>query len=253
MIRSTDGLRSKLNKNELMLLIGLAIQSQSDRIYSIELIESNFVERADQLLGELHDRIVKDSAPVFEKESMTLVDRPEAIGLIAREAIYYGADSFYLHQFLGFSRHRYREDGTWLLRNVGLSIWPMIEIAKFIVNRINNQMTVVGQRRKAGQTFTNGDLTNSLLIAKADVQSKFGQKADAFFAKFSVAATNANATFVDPFTINQVAIAPLIDLGEYLYVPNLYRLFEAVYESPFYWMIADRAYRDTAAEHRGAF
>jgi hypothetical protein len=244
---------SKLNKNELMLLVGLAIQSQSDRIYSIELVESNFAERADQLLGELHDRVAKDCAPVFEKESMTLVERPEAIGLVAREAIYYGADSFYLHQFSGFSRHRYREDGTWLLQNVGLSIRPMIEIARFIVDRINNQMTAVGQRRKAGQAFTKGDLTNSLLIAKADVESKFGNKASAFLSKFSIPATNANTTFVNPFTINQVAITPLIDFGDHLYVPNEYRLFEAVYESPFYWMIADSAYSDAAAAHRGAF
>jgi hypothetical protein len=244
---------SKLNKNELMLLIGLAIQSHSDRIYSIELAESNFVNRADRLLGELRDRIAKDCAPVFEKGSMTLVERPEAIGLVAREAIYYGADSFYLHQFLGFSRHRYREDGTWLLQNVGLSIRPMIEIAKFLVDRINNQMTAVGQMRKAGQTFTNGGLTNSLLIAKADVESKFGHKANAFLARFSIPATNANTKFVNPFTINQVAITPLIDLGDHLYVPNQYRLFEAVYESPFYWMMADKAYNDTAAAHRGAF
>jgi len=60
-------------------------------------------------------------------------------------------------------------------------------------------------------------------------------------------------SFVDPFAINAVAIAPVIDLGEHLYVPNQYRLFETIYESPFYWMISDHAYSDVAAEHRGIF
>ena len=36
-------------------------------------------------------------------------------------------------------------------------------------------------------------------------------------------------------------------------MPNQYRLYEAVYESPFYWMMGDRKYAATHADHRGAF
>jgi len=90
-------------------------------------------------------------------------------------------------------------------------------------------------------------------MAKADVRKKFHAKADAFFAHFVTPVTGANAGFTDPFAINAVAIAPIIDFGDHLYVPNQYRLFESLYESPFYWMIADKAYANTEAEHRGAF
>ena len=45
----------------------------------------------------------------------------------------------------------------------------------------------------------------------------------------------------------------MIDIGEHLYAPNAYRLFESVYESPTYWMMVDPAYLDTAAKHRGVF
>jgi hypothetical protein len=129
----------------------------------------------------------------------------------------------------------------------------MIDIARFMIDRINGQMTAVGHMRKEGHHLNNGDLTNSLLISKADVRKKFGQKANAFLSKFATPVTGANADFVDPFTINAVAIRPLIDLGEHIYVPNQYRLCEAIYEGPFYWMMDDKSYRDTAAEHRGAF
>jgi hypothetical protein len=53
------------------------------------------------------------------------------------------------------------------------------------------------------------------------VRKKCGQKANAFFSKFATPVTGANASFVDPFAINAVAIAPIIDLGEHIYVPNL--------------------------------
>jgi Nuclease-related domain len=215
--------------------------------------DDKFAAHADQLLREFHDRVLLDGTPAFDSKSQKFVDRPESIGLRAREAIYFGADSLYLHQFSGFSRLRYRDDATWLLQNAGLSIRPMIDIARLIVDRINGQMTAVGHMRKDGHHLTHGDLTNSLLISKADVRKKCGQKANAFFSKFATPVTGANASFVDPFAINAVAIAPIIDLGEHIYVPNQYRLYEAIYESPFYWMMGDKSYCDIAAEHRGAF
>jgi hypothetical protein len=244
---------SKLNKNELMLLLGLTVQSQSDRPFSVQVADDKFAERADQLLREFHDRVLEDGTPAFDNKAQKFVEGPESIGLKAREAIYFGADSFYLHQFSGFSRLRYRDDATWLLQNAGLSIRPMIDIAKFIVDRINGQMTAVGHMRKDGHYFSHGRLTDSLLISKADLRKEFGQKANAFFSRFATPVTRANAGFVDAFAINAVAISPIIDLGEHLYVPNQYRLYEAIYESPFYWMIRDKSYSDTAAEHRGAF
>ncbi len=244
---------SKLNKNELMLLLGLTVQSQNDRTFSVQVSDNKFAARADQLLREFHDRVLEDSKPAFDTESQKFIERFDSIGLVAREAIYYGAESFYLHQFSAFSRLRYRDDATWLLQNAGLSVRPMIDIARFIVDRVNGQMTAVGHMRKGGHHFTHGDLTDSLLISRSDLRKKFGQKASAFLKKFTTPATGANRAFANPFAINAVALAPIIDLGEHLYVPNQYRLFEAIYESPFYWMLSDKSYSDTAAEHRGVF
>jgi len=244
---------SKLNKNELMLLLGLAVQSPSDHTLSVEAVGNTFAESADRLLREFHDRVLMDCAPAFDQESKKLIERPESIGLQAREAIYYGADTMYLHQVPHFSRLRYREDATWLQQNAGLSIRPMIDIARFVADRINYQMNAVAQMLKEGHELTKGNLTDSLLISKADVRTKFGQKADAFFAKFTTQLTGANADFADPFAINKVSIAPLIDIGDHVYVPSQLRLFETIYESPFYWMIDDESYRNRAAEHRGVF
>ncbi|CAN7572014.1 nuclease-related domain-containing protein [Mesorhizobium sp. LjRoot246] len=244
---------SKLNKNELMLLLGLTVQADTDKAFSVLAQDDSFAADADTLLRELHDRILTDCAPEFDKDTQSFIDDPGSIGLVAREAIYYGAESFYLHQFSNFSRQRYREDAVWFVQNAGLSIRPMLEIADFIIGRVNDQMTTVGHMRMEGHQFTNGDLTNSLLIAKTDVREKFGEKANRFFAKFAISSTGANADFTNPFAVNQANIAPIIDIGDCLYIPNQYRLLESIYESPFYWMMADKAYRDAAAQKRGEF
>ncbi|WMS45372.1 nuclease-related domain-containing protein (plasmid) [Acuticoccus sp. MNP-M23] len=240
---------SKLNSNELMLLLGLAVQSQSDRIYSVIETEGDFAETADRLLRELHDRLLWETR--LDPVHPTPPDKRQ-IAAVAREAIYYGAESFYINQLERYARDRFRDDFDWLLRNVGLSPGSMVQIARFILDRITAQMSGVIGMQQAGQDLTKGDLTNSLLIAKSDL-AQFGDKAATFIEKFARPVAGANLAFTGPFHLNEVGLAPLIDLGECLYVPNSNRLFLSIYESPFYWMMADRSYADTHAINRGRF
>jgi len=246
---STD----KLNTNELLLLLGLLVQAPDNRTYANIKIKSDFASKADRLLRELHDRINADAASVFDPESQKFLEKPESLGMFAREAIYYGPASFYIHQFAKFARHRYRADGRWLLQNAGISIRPMIEIATFIVEQVTAQMDVTGRARAAGEALNNGDLTNSLLVSKAALRRKFGSKVNNLIAKFATPISGSNAGFNTPFSINGASIAPLIDFGDHIYVPSQYRLMECIYESPFYWMVADKAYGDEAAANRGLF
>lgn len=246
---STD----KLNTNELLLLLGLMVQSSSDQTYATVKQGCSFTVAADKLLREFHDRVIADAASVSDPTSQKFLEAPNSLGIFAREAIYYGAASFYLHQFAKLARERYREDSIWLLQNAGISIRPIIDIAQFIVRRITRQMSGIKYLWQEGRELTHGDLTDSLLIEKAGLRKRFGGKADAFIAKFATKATGANAEFTEPFSVNEVFIAPLIDIGDYLYVPNQYRLLESVYESPFYWMVRDDAYAGALSKHRGAF
>lgn len=244
---------SKLNNNELQLLIGLTVQSPSPKTYTVVPNNDGFAERADHLLREFHDTVVFDFASRIDPAKPSFNDKTESLGAAAREAIYYGADSFYLHQFEKFSRHRYREDGDWLLKNVGLSIRPILDIAHYIVDRLGKQMTYGAHLPTKTDSEYLGELTTSLLISKSELISKFGEKAKSFIERFSIPAADANAKFTSPFAINEVNMTPLVDIGDHLFIPNQYRLLQAIYESPFYWMMADPNYRDIAADNRGNF
>ena len=229
------------------------VQSTTDRTYAVQMTRDGFAFLADSFLRELHDRVIVDSVAKFDPTSHRFAESEDTIGLFAREAIYYGAEALYLHQLVNFSRIRYMNDNEWLVQNIGISIDSMLNIASFIVEYVNDKMTAVGHLREQGHNFSRGDLTDSLLIEKEDVRKHFGANADAFFAKFVTPITETNGAFADPFSINAVALAPIIEMSENLYVPSQYRLFESIYESPFFWMIADDNYADTHAENRGEF
>lgn len=244
---------SKLNKNEVLLLLGLMVQTPTDHTYTTQAKNDGFAARADALFQEFHDRMAGDLTSTFNPKTHQFAEKENPIGLFAREAIYYGADGFYLHQFLNFSQERYQEDAMWLTQNIGLTIDQMLDIAKYILDRINTQMTKVGHLRGLGNHLSNRDLTNSLRIAKEDVRRQFGAISDAFFAKFITPVKAANKGFTHPFAINEVAFAPIIEFEGYLYIPMEYHLCASIYESPFFWMMADSEYADAHAEHRGRF
>jgi Holliday junction resolvase-like predicted endonuclease len=63
-----------------------------------------------------------------------------------------------------------------------------------------------------------------------------------------------NTHFSDASAFNSVAASPLIPLpdGRVLLL-QYYSIVESLYESPFYWMAADDAYKATAFKHRGEF
>ena len=244
---------SKLNQNEMLLLLGLMVQSPTDRTYSVDSPRKGFAASVHGLFAEFHERVMADAVSTIQWESGGIVAGDDTIGQLGREAIYYGAQGFYAHQLLKFSRQRYARDESWLTQNVGMSIGTMLDIVKFISDRVNQQITAIGHLREQGHRFTKRDLTGSLGIAKGDVRRKFGAKSDAFLDKFVTSATASNRGFVNPFAINAVALAPLIGIDDFLYVPIQHRLCESVYESLFYWMMADNEYEPIHADRRGVF
>src|SRR5699024_6553376 len=52
---------------------------------------------------------------------------------------------------------------------------------------------------------------------------------------------------------NAVLETPILKVGQDYFIFDFFTLFEALYTRPFDWMIADNAYRNEAALHRGGF
>jgi hypothetical protein len=71
---------------------------------------------------------------------------------------------------------------------------------------------------------------------------------------FTAPTPPCNEGFATLGDFNLASAQPLIATGDGRYVSlQAYGLLEALYDSPFYWMVADRAYSATASAHRGAF
>ena len=76
---------------------------------------------------------------------------------------------------------------------------------------------------------------------------------EAFLNNFSITPEKGlNSQFQTIGNYNIINSHPIVQVGDDKYfVPITFLLFEAVYESPYYWMIDDKKYRDQAGKNRG--
>lgn len=97
-----------------------------------------------------------------------------------------------------------------------------------------------------GYTFTAQEIANYTRLDLAIAQK--------VLAAFAVPDDERNEQFAVLHDFNIANAFPLIRAADDTYILfHIYSLAEALYESPFYWMSADKAYVNTAMRHRGLF
>jgi hypothetical protein len=109
-------------------------------------------------------------------------------------------------------------------------------------------------------TFNNSDegwkafyqnLIDLFVIRPSELSVADEGSLNSFFANFSFK-PGGNKQYEGPGYYNILNSCPLIELAEDRYfLPLGYLLPEAVYESPYYWMLADQAYKNEMGKHRG--
>lgn len=112
---------------------------------------------------------------------------------------------------------------------------------------------------KSGEEWTQEDgwnafynnLIDLFVIKKTDFDKK--SNIETFLNNFSIIPkTSFNAQFQNIGNYNIIRSHPIIQLDdERFFVPVTFMLFQAVYESPFYWMLQDKKYIDNLGINRG--
>lgn len=247
--------RERLIRTELTTLIGLMVKKPLDLSQQLADVIVGYVKRTDSLLQELHDSI---SYPMFASmfEAIKAGAEPPNLwhGPGMREPIFYGTESAYAFQYRDLVPEKYGIDDEWMLKNKGFTSGQARTIAKTMCALMDEKGTrLLADTRKAAAPpvtwlpafeFSLDEVALNSGIEKDTVET--------FFRAFRFAGDNSGFKEVGDF--NEVAARPLLptDRGTVLLFSH-YAIYEALYESPFFWMWDDKAYRPTAAKHRGAF
>jgi hypothetical protein len=247
--------RERLIRTELTTLIGLMAKKPLDLSpQRFEVIE-DYVKRTDSLMRELHEAMSYPMfAAMFEAVKASTEPPDPWRGPGMREPIFYGTESTYAFQYRDFVTEKYGSDDVWMLKTKGFTSGQARIIAMTMCALMDEKGTQLLRDARAATTppatwlsafeFSLDEVAFRSNVAKNVVE--------AFFRAFLF--TGDNAGFKEVGDFNEVAARPLLptDRGTVLLFSH-YAIYEALYESPFFWMLEDKSYRPTAAKHRGAF
>jgi len=213
--------------------------------------------RTMEILEELHHSL--SGSMMAPRETTTIEDfrdidfnRGEAL----REPMFYAAESAYCSQYRDLAPLKYKADDQWMQSERGFTIDQAAKIGKAIMelertrleDRYNALIAEVPDSFTLlpGFTFTSGELLERVDEEESTIANVLNA--------FSILDGERNDRFQALNDFNLVNAKPIIlrQSGTYILF-QAYSFYEALYESPFYWMLKDDLYRDTALKHRGDF
>lgn len=247
----------RLIRTEVNTLLGLMVKAPLVLEEPAQDVIKAYVERADLLMEELHQAM---SYPMWASIVGAAADksadvRPEIWqGKMLREPIFYGGESAYSFQYRDLLPEKYGADDDWLLKNKGFTSTQGQTIAHAMCKLLDENTTAMfSEARRAGAMpstwlpafeFSAAEVAHRSGVARAVV--------NAFLATFTLSGNNDGFKEVGDFSA--LAATPLLPTGRgTVLLFQHYAIYEALYESPFFWMLADKAYWPTAKDNRGAF
>lgn len=254
----------RLIRTETSTLIGLMARAPIDRtLPSLDELKE-LQSWAEGLLGELHNAMMEpfrqslreafeasDVDPSSQEDRGGSFETAEAM----REPIFYGPDSAYSFQYRDLAPIKYSRDEDWMRNNKGFSIEEAAQVVKCASASQDTRLFewVRGLKDVPQEEWTvlpGFKLSVSDIVASSALPIETVRKIlDAFSF-----ANDGNPTFNTLSDFNAANAFPILKLGQDEYVLFQYvGLTEALYDTPFYWMGADKAYAATAMDNRGKF
>ena len=248
---------NRLIRTETSTLIGLLIKNEIDCQIPTPDVLQQYLDMTEALLEELHYSMLPPFFASLQRDAPSDNNAvPIASGAMLREAIFYGGESAYSFQYREFSQKKYSRDNEWLRKFKGFSIQEARDVVQAIGRLMDHKSTETFQAMREippnKWTFLSNEAFNAQEIAEfAKIDIALVEKV---LAAFALPQDEQNLQFNSLHDFNIANAFPLIPLGERRYALfHIYSLVEALYDSPFYWMVADKAYSSTAMQHRGLF
>lgn len=251
--------QEQLLRTEISTLIGLLIRNNLDVDLPTPKRLQDYIDRSELLLYEMHMSLQKPWMAAFQE----IARRPEKAKSIDpfstaesfREPIFYGGESAYNFQYTELSRRKYKADQEWMQSNKGFSIDQASQVAEAIcklqIEKINHSRVTL-----AATHPDQWNLLDPYLLQPSEIAERTSialEVIENFLAAFSVP-EKSNSIFSSLSEFNETNSSPILRLNDGKYVLfQQYSLLEAMYETPFFWMMTDAKYKDRASQNRGAF
>lgn len=248
---------ARLARNEMNVCIGLWAKGTRDFELLAPSAVQHLIKQTRRLCEEIHWAMTKPITAAmrahFEGNAEADSD-PTASGVAMREAIFYGGESAYAFQYRDFAPARYTADEPWIVANKEFSIKVAAEVARAVGRTIDARASQALSRSRCDLARIGDPLELYTFSAEeVGVAARLpAETCERVLAAFALPDEERNAHFTKVDARNMAAILPVMRREGRYVVFNVVDLYEALYQAPYFWMLADKAYK-LAANHRGDF
>ena len=250
---------SKLSFQEISFLVGLMVKSTISLELPDENSYQNHISNVDDLFQKLHrsysQPFMEHMKKISEQGEILEGDREisEKIlgsGMAMAEAIFYSDSGAYDFQYLDFAIERYKPDSRWLMDNKGLNIETGVEVCRNL-KKMAQDKCINRSKPKDFEEFLRSAL--SVFCFKIEDLKGFPiEETKSFLETFSLIPGAANLNLSSPGEYNVIDSNPIVKLSDDMYfLPVQFNLARSIYESPFYWMLRDKSYKERSLKSRG--
>ena len=249
--------RDRLIPVEISTLVGLMMQAPIDFSAPGPSEIVRYLDRTHALFQELHQAVLQPgTARIIEDVTTDPSSNPFTAGNVLREIMFYGGLSAYPFQYRDMAPQKYGADADWLLVNKGIRLDVAHAVCGTVVEILQQRVTGTFAGL-ADAPFGHRSMLPGYTFAPTEVASRAGLSPAEVLAvveAFTLPEGERNATFASLHEFNVAYAYPFIRKSEDEYVLlQHYSLAESLYNTPSYWMLADRTYAPQAAQHRGDF
>lgn len=253
--------RDRLIRTEISTLIGLMARGDIDCSLPTPKKIQNYIDRTEALLKELHEVLARPFVETFKKAFEERKANPSSTvnpfdnAAAMREPIFYGGEGAHSFQYRDLSPVKYVRDEEWLRQNKAFTIEEAKNVSIGVSNVINNKLVAV-LRSMPKLPPDRWSMLDGFKFSASEVAAAASLSVE-LVERVLLAFTfpgDGNPTFTALNEFNSTNARPLLRVADQEFVLfQTVSLFEALYEAPFYWMIADKTYENTALANRGIF
>ncbi|MFL6311344.1 MAG: hypothetical protein ACJ71W_04485 [Terriglobales bacterium] len=246
----------RLIRAEITILIGLLVKRPIDCSPPALDKLHDYVDNTYRLMNELHEAISPSLrlADVEGHAPKPVLATPNNENVF-REPILYSGESAYSSQFRDLAVPKYAADDNWLEQNKGFRVAEARDVVRAFMKLQDENLTSAVWQLKDLPPEEKWILAG-FSVDLYELAKRAGHPVDRVsnvLAAFTLPEGELNAGFQSVHDFNIVSAKPLFKRNDSFVLFEQYSLAQALYESPFYWMLEDAAYRDAALQHRGEF
>jgi hypothetical protein len=248
---------ARLARNEMNVCLGLWAKGARDFEPLDQRAVEQLIAQTRRLCEEIHWAMTEPITAVMRAHFEGKAEahsNPTASGAAIREAIFYGGESAYAFQYRDFTPARYAADEPWIVANKGFSMKQAAEVARAVGRAIDARASQALSRSR-GDLATIDDPLELYTFSAEEVGAAArlpAETCERVLAAFACPDEERNAQFTKVDARNMAAILPVMRRDRCYVVFNVVDLYEALYQAPYFWMLADKGYK-LAANHRGDF